>query len=83
MIAIIAWVISKVASVVPLILLAFAFAVVIILSGIWPSQARQDLVKHLGTALKEFGSGWSPPVQRPGRRGLKGTSEPAGDQAQE
>jgi hypothetical protein len=80
MIAIILLVIHRLASIVPLTLLALAFAIVVIVAGIWPSQARQDMVEKLGTALKDFGGGWSPPVQRPGRRGL---SCPNGDDGQE
>jgi hypothetical protein len=69
MIAIVGLIITKAASIVPLTLLAIAFAIVVIVAGIWPSQARKDMVGQLGTALKDFGGGWSPPVQRPGRRG--------------
>jgi hypothetical protein len=84
MTAIILLVIHRVASVVPWTLLALAFAFAIVVAVIWPSQARQDMVERLGTALKDFGSGMSrPPVQQPGLRGLRRTSEPAGDQAEQ
>jgi hypothetical protein len=78
--AIILLVIHRLASIVPLTLLALAFAIVVIVAGIWPSQARQDMVEKLGTALKDFGGGWSPPVHRPGRRG---SSRPNSDDGQE
>jgi hypothetical protein len=69
MIEIILLVAHRVANVIPLTLLALAFAFAIVVGVIWPSQARQDMVERLGTALKDFGSGMSrPPVQRPGRR---------------
>jgi hypothetical protein len=80
MIAIILLVIHRLASIVPLTLLALAFAIVVIVAGIWPSQARQEMVEKLGTALKDFGGGWSPPMQRSGRRGL---SRPNSDDGQE
>jgi hypothetical protein len=70
MIAVIALAIHRLASIVPLTLLALAFAVVVIVAGIWPTEERRDMVERLGTALKDFGGGWSPPAQRPGRRGL-------------
>jgi hypothetical protein len=84
MIAIILLVLHRVASVVPLTLLALAIAFVSVVAIIWPSEARRDMVKELGTLLKDFVIGMSRlPAQRPGRRGLRGTSEPAEDQAQE
>ena len=64
MIAIILLVIHRLASIVPLTLLALAFAIVVIVAGIWPSQARQDMVEKLGTALKDFGGG---PLTMPAR----------------
>jgi hypothetical protein len=80
MTAIILLVIHRVASVVPWTLLALAFAFAIVVAVIWPSQARQDMVEKLGTALKDFGGGWSPHMQRPGRRRL---SRPDSDDGQE
>jgi hypothetical protein len=80
MIEIILLVAHRVASVIPLTLLALAFAFAIVVGVIWPSQARQEMVELLGTALKDFGSGMSrPPAQRPGRRGL---SHPSSDDGQ-
>ncbi len=81
MIAIILLVIHRAASIVPLTLLALAFAIVVVIAGIWPSEARQNMVERLGTALKDFGGGWSPPVQRPNRRGpAAGQSDEGGSQ---
>jgi hypothetical protein len=45
---------ARVASFVPLIILALGLAFVAIIAVVWPSEARQAMVDRLGAAIKDL-----------------------------
>jgi hypothetical protein len=49
-------VISRVAAVIPLTLLALGFCFVLIVAVLRPTPARQEMVDRLGKAIKELGA---------------------------